>query len=136
MYTTTALKMPNDFKTRSVGVLNGSLGPFETKEVNSTQVWSEKDILIEEAWDEKKVLIFHLGTWGSNDFLNTQNSTKYRYCIRGTKCLFLPKNRFLIFNRDTYGKYSLSSSFKLKLNALLTRALLACDAFFHIKKAL
>lgn len=55
---------------RSVGVLNGSLGPFQAKEVNSIQVWSEKDILIEEAWDEKKVLIFHLGSWGSNDFLN------------------------------------------------------------------
>lgn len=40
---------------RSVGVLNGSLGSFQTKEVNSIQVWLErgKDILIEEAWDEK-----------------------------------------------------------------------------------
>lgn len=39
---------------RSVGVLNGSLEPFQTKEGNSVQVWSEKDILIEEAWDERK----------------------------------------------------------------------------------
>lgn len=40
---------------RSVGVLNGSLGPFQTKEINSIQVCLErgKDILIEEAWDEK-----------------------------------------------------------------------------------
>lgn len=40
---------------RSVGVLNGSPGPFQTKEINSIQVCLErgKDILIEEAWDEK-----------------------------------------------------------------------------------